>query len=122
MAGAAPTKVVLGEKFAAFSEQWSPKIVARFNGNEVRLCKLEGDFHWHQHDETDEMFLVVEGELEIDFVDRTETLKAGEMIVVPRGTEHRPRAPRGEAKVFVMDAADTPNTGNKATATKAVDL
>ena len=117
-----PQKVVLAEKFAAFSEQWSPKIVARFNDNEVRLCKLEGDFHWHQHDETDEMFLVVEGALEIDFEDRTETLGPGEMIIVPRGTQHRPRAPHGEAKVFVMDAEDTPNSGDPATATVAVDI
>ncbi|MXO89225.1 cupin domain-containing protein [Pontixanthobacter aquaemixtae] len=122
MAGHAPSKVILAEKFPAFSDQWSPKIVARFNHNEVRLCKLEGDFHWHHHADTDEMFLVVDGQLEIDFRDRTETLGAGEMIIVPRGTEHRPRAPHGEAKVFVMDAADTPNTGNEATATKAVDL
>lgn len=122
MAASTPAKVVLEEKFAAFSDQWSPKIVARFNDNEVRLCKLEGEFHWHHHAGTDEMFLVIEGELEIDFADRTEMLKAGEMIIVPRGTEHRPRASRGEAKVFVMDAAGTPNTGNESTAAKAVDL
>lgn len=122
MAQQTPPKVVLDEKFAAFSEQWSPKIVARFNDSEVRLCKLEGEFHWHHHDETDEMFLVVEGELEIDFEDRTETLRAGEMIVVPRGTEHRPRATKGEAKVFVMDAEGTPNSGDEKTATKAVEL
>ncbi|GMM93596.1 cupin domain-containing protein [Qipengyuania sp. MTN3-11] len=115
-------KVSLAEKFGLFSEQWSPKIVARFNDNEVRLCKLEGDFHWHQHDDTDEMFLVIEGRLEIDFHDRTETLGPGEMVVVPAGTQHRPRAPLGEAKVFVMDAADTPNTGDAATATHAVDI
>ena len=117
-----PQKVVLDQKFAAFSEQWSPKIVARFNENEVRLCKLEGEFHWHQHDHTDEMFLVIEGALEIDFEDRTECLGPGEMIIVPRGTQHRPRAPYGEAKVFVMDAEGTPNTGNEATATAAVEL
>ena len=117
-----PQKVVLDEKFSAFSEQWSPKIVARFNDNEVRLCKLEGEFHWHHHADTDELFLVIEGVLEIDFHDRTETLRAGEMIVVPRGTEHRPRAPRGEAKVFVMDAEGTPNSGNPETATLAVEI
>ena len=116
------TKVDLSEKFALFHEQWSPKIVARFNDNEVRLCKLEGEYHWHHHADTDEMFLVVDGELEIDFEDRTETLAAGEMIVVPAGTEHRPRAAKGEAKVFVMDAEGTPNSGDEATATKAVEL
>lgn len=117
-----PRKVALAEKFAAFSEQWSPKIVARYNDNEVRLCRLEGEFHWHSHADTDELFLVLEGTLEIDFADRTESLGAGEMIVVPRGTEHRPRAPRGEALVFVMDADGTPNTGDETTATKAVEL
>ena len=117
-----PTKIALADKFAQFSEQWAPRIVARFNDSEVRLCKLEGEFHWHHHADTDEMFLVIEGELEIDFADRTERLGPGEMIVVPRGTEHRPRAPHGEAKVFVMDAEGTPNTGDAGTATIAVDL
>ena len=117
-----PAKVILTEKFGLFTDQWSPKIVARFNDNEVRLCKLEGDYHWHQHDETDEMFLVIEGTLDIDFEDRTETLATGEMIVVPAGTQHRPRAPYGEAKVFVMDAEGTPNSGDAATATRAVDI
>ena len=117
-----PRKVSLTEKFGRFSDLWSPKIVARFNDNEVRLCKLEGEFHWHRHDDTDEMFLVIEGALEIDFDDRTETLGPGEMVVVPAGTQHRPRAPHGEAKVFVMDAADTPNTGDEATATRAIDI
>ncbi len=122
MAASARPKVNLADKFTAFSEQWSPKIVARFNDNEVRLCKLEGEFHWHHHPDTDEMFLVIEGELQIDFEDRTETLGPGEMIVVPRGTEHRPRAPHGEVKVFVMDAEGTPNSGDEATATRAVEI
>lgn len=117
-----PAKVNLAEKFSQFSEQWSPKIAARFNGNEVRLCKVEGEFDWHHHADTDELFLVVEGELEIDFQDRTEKLSRGEMIVVPAGTEHRPRAPDGEAKLFVMDADGTPNTGNSETATLAVEI
>lgn len=109
-------KVNLQEKFGLFDDQWSPKLVARFNQNEVRLCKLEGDFHWHHHSDTDELFLVVEGEIEIDFEGRTELLKTGEMIVVPAGTEHRPRAANGEAKVIIMDAEGTPNTGDEATA------
>ena len=115
-------KVVLAEKFGQFAEQWAPKIVARFNGNEIRLCKVEGEYHWHSHPDTDELFLVVEGELEIDFRDRTEKLSPGEMIVVPAGTEHRPRAPHGEAQLFVMDTEGTPNSGDAATATLAVDI
>ncbi|MEL6541661.1 MAG: cupin domain-containing protein [Pseudomonadota bacterium] len=85
-------KINLAEKFALFDERWAPRLAARYNGNEVRLAKLEGDFHWHQHDATDELFLVIEGELDIEFRDRTETLKAGEMIVVPRCECSRRRA------------------------------
>ena len=117
-----PQKVNLEDKFALFDEHWAPRLAARYNGNEVRLAKLEGDFHWHQHPGTDELFLVVEGELDIEFRDRIETLNAGEMIVVPRGTEHRPRANKGEVKVLVMDAAGTPNTGDEATAFKPVEV
>ena len=117
-----PQKVNLDEKFGQFTEQWAPRIAARFNGNEVRLCKVEGEYHWHSHPDTDELFLVVEGELEIDFRDRTEKLSPGEMIVVPRGTEHRPRALKGEARLFVMDTEGTPNSGDHATAKVAVDI
>lgn len=113
---AAPAKVTLAEKFALFSEQWAPRLVARYNGNEVRLAKVEGEFHWHKHDESDELFLVIEGELEMEFRDRTERLAAGDLIVVPRGTEHRPCARGGEVKLLVMDADGTPNTGDVATA------
>ena len=122
MGAAAPPKVNLADKFGRFSEQWAPKIVARFNDNEVRLCKVEGEFQWHVHADSDELFLVVEGELEIDFEDRTERLQPGEMIVVPAGARHRPRAPSGEARLFVMDAKDAPNTGDADTATVAVEL
>lgn len=117
-----PSKVNLSDKFALFDERWAPRLAARYNGNEVRLAKLEGDFHWHAHPDTDELFLVIEGELDIEFRDCTETLKAGEMIVVPRGTEHCPRARKGEVKVLVMDAEGTPNTGDEATAFKPVEV
>lgn len=117
-----PTKINLSEKLSQFDEQWAPRIVARYNGNEVRLSKVEGDFIWHSHPETDELFLVLDGELEIEFRDGTVTLKPGELIVVPRGTEHCPRAPKGEARLMVLDAADTPNTGNAETAVRAVEI
>ena len=117
-----PAKVTLAEKFAAFDEQWAPRLAARYNGNEVRLAKLEGDFHWHAHPDTDELFLVIEGELDIEFRDRVETLVAGEMIVVPAGTEHWPRARKGEVKVLIMDAEGTPNTGDAATAFTPVEV
>jgi len=118
----APEHINLAEKLGAFSEHWAPKIVARYNDNEVRLVKTNGEFVWHKHDDTDELFLILEGEFDMDFRDRTVTLKPGELLIVPRGTEHRPAARRGEVKLLLIDPSDTPNTGDKTTATQAVEL
>ena len=118
----APTHINLADKLGEFSEHWSPKIVARYNDNEVRLVKTDGEFVWHKHDETDELFLILEGEFDMDFRDRTVTVKAGELLIVPKGTEHRPAARRGEVKLLLIDPNDTPNTGDKTTATQAVEL
>ncbi len=118
----APEHINLAEKLGAFSEHWAPKIVARYNDNEVRLVKTDGEFVWHKHDDTDELFLILEGEFDMDFRDRTVTVKPGELLIVPRGTEHRPAARRGEVKLLLIDPNDTPNTGNKDTATQAVEL
>ena len=118
----APEHINLAEKLGAFSEHWAPKIVARYNDNEVRLVKTDGEFVWHKHDDTDELFLILEGEFDMDFRDRTVTVKPGELLIVPRGTEHRPAARRGEVKLLLIDPNDTPNTGNKETATQAVEL
>jgi mannose-6-phosphate isomerase-like protein (cupin superfamily) len=118
----APTKVNLAEKLASFSDHWAPRIVARYNDNEVRLVKVEGEFVWHQHPDTDELFLLIDGKLEIELRDRTVQLAPGEMFIVPRGTEHRPCARFGEAKVMLIDPRDLPNTGDEATATKAVEI
>jgi mannose-6-phosphate isomerase-like protein (cupin superfamily) len=115
-------KVNLADKFAAFGDHWAPRIVGRYNDNEVRLVKVDGEFVWHSHPDTDELFLVIEGELEMEFRDRTEILQAGEMIIVPRGTEHRPCARSGEVKMLLIDPKDMPNTGDPATATIAVDI
>lgn len=115
-------KVNLADKLAAFTDHWAPRIVARYNDHEVRLVKVEGEFIWHQHDDTDELFLVLDGVLEIELRDRSVTLQPGELFVVPRGTEHRPAARHGEVKLLLIDPADTPNTGDKATATQAVEL
>ena len=122
MAHIAPDKVNLADKFALFHEHWAPRLAARYNGNEVRLAKVEGEFHWHAHPDTDELFLVIEGELDMEFRDRTEVLQQGDLIVVPKGTEHRPCARKGEVKLFVMDAEGTPNTGDEATAYKPVEV
>ena len=118
----APTKVNLTEKLAAFSDHWAPKIVARYNDNEVRLVKTSGEWVWHKHDDTDELFLILDGEFDMEFRDRTITLKPGELLIVPRGTEHRPAARRGEVKLLLIDPNDTPNTGDKATATRTMEI
>jgi mannose-6-phosphate isomerase-like protein (cupin superfamily) len=115
-------KVNIAEKLATFSDHWAPRIVARYNDNEVRLVKVEGEFIWHQHDETDELFLVLDGTLDMELRDRTVRLEPGELFVVPRGTEHRPCARSGEVKLLLMDPKDMPNTGDPATATIAVEI
>ena len=117
-----PTKVNLAEKFVQFDEHWAPKIIARYNDNEVRLVKTFGEWVWHKHDETDEMFLILSGEFDMDFRDGTITVGPGELLIVPRGTEHRPAARRGEVSLLLLDPEGTPNTGDVATATAAVDL
>lgn len=117
-----PAKITLSDKFATFNEHWAPRLAARYNGNEVRLAKVEGEFHWHSHPDTDELFLVVEGKLDMEFRDRTERMSEGDMIIVPKGTEHRPCARSGEAKLLIMDAEGTPNTGNAETAFTPVEV
>ena len=110
MADAAPTVVNLAEKLALFSDHWNPRIVGRYNGNEVRVSKLKGEFIWHSHAETDELFLVLKGQLNIEFRDGVRTLGPGEFLVVPKGVEHRPVAPE-EVELLIMDREGEPNTG-----------
>ena len=117
-----PLKVNLAEKLDQFSEHFAPKIIARYNDNEVRLVKAEGELVWHKHDETDELFLILDGEFDMEFRDRIVTVLPGELLIVPRGVEHRPAARRGEVKLILIDPAGTPNTGDNATATHAVEL
>lgn len=117
-----PTLVNLAQSFAAFDEFWAPQIVARYNDNEVRLVKTEGEWVWHKHDETDELFIIVEGQFEMAFRDRVVTVNPGEMLLVPRGVEHRPAARNGPVKLILIDPNGTPNTGDTATATQAVEL
>jgi mannose-6-phosphate isomerase-like protein (cupin superfamily) len=101
----------LREKFAAFSEHWSPRIVAELNGQHVKLVKFRGEFVWHHHDHEDELFLVHRGAFRMEFRDRVVELSAGDMIVVPRGVEHRPVADQ-EVEVVLFEPAGTLNTGN----------
>lgn len=115
-------KVNIPEKLASFSDHWAPRIVARYNDNEVRLVKVEGEFIWHSHAHTDELFLVLDGTLDLELRDRTVVLQPGELFVVPRGTEHRPCARLGEVKLLLIDPKDLPNTGDPATATRAIEI
>ena len=101
----------LKEKFAKFSEQWSPKTIARMNDCLFKLVKFRGDFIWHDHHETDETFIVLEGEMRIDFRDGGVDLKEGEMLVVPKGVEHKPFAEK-ECKVMLVEPVGTINTGD----------
>lgn len=99
------------DKLAKISEQWSPRVVARMNDYEFKLARVEGEFVWHSHAGTDEVFVVIEGELRIELRDGAVELKAGEMFVVPRGVEHRPVAAR-ECKIMIVEPAGTVNTGD----------
>jgi mannose-6-phosphate isomerase-like protein (cupin superfamily) len=105
------TKIGLEEKFARFSEHWRPRVIARLNGQEVKLIKVQGVFPWHRHATEDEMFLVWRGEFRVEFRDRTVTLGPGELVVVPAGTEHRTAADC-EAEVLCFEPAGVRNTGD----------
>jgi mannose-6-phosphate isomerase-like protein (cupin superfamily) len=102
--------VNLDECFARFSEQWTPKVVARLNDYEVKLVRVQGEFVWHDHADTDELFLVLDGELTIQLRDRDVHLGPGELYVVPRGVEHCPRAD-GEVRALLLEPHGVVNTG-----------
>ena len=104
-------KINLAQKLSSFSEHWTPKIVAELNGQHVKLSKIKGPFVWHHHDEEDELFLVVQGRLQMELRDQTIVLDPGEMIVIPRGVEHRPVADE-ETHILLFEPAGTLNTGN----------
>jgi mannose-6-phosphate isomerase-like protein (cupin superfamily) len=99
------------EKFAKFSEHFSPKIIAQLNDYHLKLAKFQGDFIWHEHSDTDEAFIVLDGEMRIDFRDGSVDLKAGEMFIVPKGFEHKPFAER-ECQIMLIEPAGTMNTGD----------
>lgn len=104
-------KVNLAQKLALFSEPWSPRVVADVNDCQVKLARLQGEFVWHRHEHEDELFLVLEGRFRMDFRDRQVWLERGELIVVPRGVEHRPVAEQ-EAQVLLVEPRGTLNTGD----------
>lgn len=114
-------KVNIKNAFCSIREYWSPKIGAELNGQHVKLAKLKGEFVWHKHDHEDEMFLVIEGKLTIEFRDKTEVLNPGEFLVVPKGVEHKPVA-AVEVKVLLFEPVSTLNTGDTDTDLKKENL
>ncbi len=99
------------QKFNAFSEQWEPKVIAEMNDYQFKVVKLKGDFIWHEHADTDETFIVIDGSLRIDFADGDVTVGKGEMFVVPKGTQHKPYAEK-EVKVLLIEPRGVLNTGD----------
>ena len=99
------------EKFDLFDDLWSPRVVAKMNSYQFKLAKVEGDFVWHDHPDTDEAFVVLDGELRIDFRDGSVTIGEGEMFVVPKGTEHKPYAER-ETRILLIEPRGVVNTGD----------
>lgn len=102
----------LDEKFSLFSEQWQPKVIAEMNDYQFKVVKIEGDFVWHSHADTDEAFIVIEGNLRIDFRDGRVHLAAGEMFIVPKGVEHKPFA-ENEVKLLLIEPCGVINTGDE---------
>ena len=106
-----PTSINLADKLGQFEKLWSPKIIAEMEGFHFKLAKLKGDFVWHAHSDTDEAFFVIKGRLRIDFRDGSATLSEGEVLIVPRGVEHKPFA-ESECHVMVLVREGTLNTGD----------
>jgi mannose-6-phosphate isomerase-like protein (cupin superfamily) len=105
----------LAEKLAMFTEHWQPRTIGEFNGHDLMVVKVKGEFVWHKHDDTDDFWLVLKGRITLQMRDGNVTLGPGELFVVPRGAEHRPVAEE-EAHVLLIEPSGTPNTGNAATA------
>jgi mannose-6-phosphate isomerase-like protein (cupin superfamily) len=104
-------KINLLEKFGSFNEHWSPKIIAELNGQHVKLVKLIGEFIFHQHQNEDELFMVIKGKFKMEYRDKTVEVSEGEIVIVPRGVEHKPVAEE-EVWVMLFEPASTLNTGN----------
>ena len=111
-------KINLKEKLSKFSDYWSPKVIAEMNDYQFKLVKIKGDFVWHNHGDTDEFFLVIEGEMKIEFKDETVILREGEIFVVPKGVEHKPYAEE-ECKIMIVEPRGVINTGEAESNLKA---
>ena len=104
-------KINLKEKLSKFSDHWSPKVIAEMNDYQFKLVKIQGEFVWHNHEDTDETFIVIEGEMKIEFENETLELNEGDMFVVPKGIEHKPWA-ENECKVMIIEPRGVLNTGS----------
>ncbi len=104
-------KISLPQKLSLFTEYWNPKIIAELNGQHIKIAKLKGEFIWHAHEHEDELFLVLKGQLKIELRDEVIVLNENEMLVVPKGVEHRPVAEE-EVSVMLFEPVSTINTGN----------
>ena len=104
-------KINLKEKLSKFSDHWAPKIIAEMNDYQFKLVKIQGEFVWHDHTDTDEVFIVIEGKMEIEFENETVELNEGEMYVVPKGIQHKPRSD-SECKIMLVEPRGVINTGN----------
>ena len=113
--------VNLAQKLAQFDEHWSPRTVATFNGHDIMVVKVRGEFVWHHHDDTDDVFLVLSGRMTIRMRDGEVELGPGELFVVPVGVEHQPYAEH-EAEVLLIEPTGTPNTGNEDTAVERIEI
>jgi mannose-6-phosphate isomerase-like protein (cupin superfamily) len=114
-------KVNLSEKLGQFQDHWKPRTVAKLNGSDIMVVKVLGEFVWHKHDDTDDFFLVLDGELHVRLRDRTVVLGPGELFVVPKGVEHQPYAER-ETSMLLIEPTGTPNTGDARTAAPRQEL
>ena len=104
-------KINLKEKLSMFSDHWSPKIITEMNDYQIKLVKIKGEFVWHNHEDTDELFFVIKGKMHIEFKDKTIELNEGEMYVVPKGVEHKPYA-ENECEIMLVEPRGVVNTGN----------
>jgi mannose-6-phosphate isomerase-like protein (cupin superfamily) len=116
-----PMPVRLSEKLESFSDHWAPKIVAQFNGHDVMVVKVKGEFVWHAHADTDDFFLVLKGHIVIQMKEGDVRLGPGDLYIVPKGVEHRPMA-EDEAHLLLIEPRGTPNTGDAATAANKVAI
>ena len=116
-----PEAINLAEKLSKFGEHWSPKTVSKFNGHDIMVVKVKGEFNWHSHEDTDDFFMVLSGRIRIETENGNVELGPGELYVIPKGIQHRPVAEE-EAHLMLIEKSGTPNTGDEATAAVITEI